>query len=54
MADKPDPLWDPDLPGDDELQRLTSLLGTYRHMPGCEGTQGLINGTRREKRDEMG
>ena len=34
MADKPDPLWDPDLPGDDELQRLTSLLGTYRHMPG--------------------
>lgn len=29
----PDPLWDPDLPGDRELERLTSLLGAYRHVP---------------------
>ncbi|WP_282278403.1 FecR domain-containing protein [Stenotrophomonas sp. PS02297] len=34
MGEKPDPLWDPDVPGDDALQRLTSLLGVYRHAHG--------------------
>ncbi|WP_254574836.1 hypothetical protein [Stenotrophomonas acidaminiphila] len=34
MVETPDPLWDPDLPGDRELERLTTLLGSYRHVPG--------------------
>ncbi|MQP75003.1 hypothetical protein CQ393_03725 [Stenotrophomonas sp. MYb238] len=34
MVETPDPLWDPDLPGDGELERLTALLGAYRHVPG--------------------
>lgn len=33
MVETPDPLWDPDLPGDTELERLGALLGTYRHVP---------------------
>ncbi len=33
MTGKPDPLWDPDLPGDEALERLESLLGGYRHVP---------------------
>lgn len=33
MIEKPDPLWDPDLPGDEELERLESMLGVYRHVP---------------------
>ncbi len=33
MSEKPDPLWDPELPGDAELDRLSSLLGAYRHVP---------------------
>lgn len=33
MVDRPDPLWDPALPGDDELVRLEALLGRYRHVP---------------------
>lgn len=34
MVETPDPLWDPDLPGDGELQRLAAMLGAYRHVPG--------------------
>jgi len=34
MVETRDPLWDPDLPGDGELERLTALLGAYRHVPG--------------------
>lgn len=34
MVETPDPLWDPDLPGDGELERLTAMLGAYRHVPG--------------------
>lgn len=33
MPQTPDPLWDPDAPGDEALQRLTSALGAYRHAP---------------------
>jgi hypothetical protein len=33
MTEKPDPLWDPDLPGDPDLERLASALGAYRHVP---------------------
>lgn len=33
MSETPDPLWDPALPGDEALQRLTSLLGAYRYAP---------------------
>lgn len=33
MVEKPDPLWDPDLPGDQALERLESMLGAYRHVP---------------------
>lgn len=33
MSETPDPLWDPDLPGDEALKRLTSLLGAYRYAP---------------------
>lgn len=33
MSKTPDPLWDPDLQGDEVLQRLTSALGTYRYAP---------------------
>lgn len=33
MIEQPDPLWDPDLPGDRDLERLESILGTYRHVP---------------------
>ncbi len=33
MVERPDPLWDPDLPGDKDLEQLASLLGTYRHVP---------------------
>lgn len=33
MNEKPDPLWDPDLPGDDTVERLAALLGAYRHVP---------------------
>ena len=33
MFERPDPLWDPALPGDEVLQRLTSLLGAYRYAP---------------------
>ncbi|PZR71168.1 MAG: hypothetical protein DI537_48380, partial [Stutzerimonas stutzeri] len=33
MSETPDPLWDPKLQGDETLQRLTSLLSTYRYVP---------------------
>ena len=33
MSKTPDPLWDPDLQGDEVLQRLTSALGAYRYAP---------------------
>lgn len=33
MIEQPDPLWDPDQPGDETLERLASLLGRYRHVP---------------------
>ena len=33
MTDQPDPLWDPDVPGDGELERLQQMLGVYRHVP---------------------
>lgn len=33
MTEKPDPLWDPALPGDESLKRLESLLSGYRHVP---------------------
>ena len=36
MTEKPDPLWDPDLPGDPDLERLASALGAYRHVPGTD------------------
>lgn len=36
MDEKPDPLWDPDLPGDAVLKQLESALGSLRHAPGTD------------------
>ncbi|MCA0392529.1 MAG: hypothetical protein LCH70_00180 [Proteobacteria bacterium] len=33
MIEQADPLWDPEQPGDETLERLSSLLGRYRHVP---------------------
>ena len=33
MIERPDPLWDPQQPGDVTLGHLASLLGRYRHVP---------------------
>ena len=36
MSERPDPLWDPQQPGDETLAHLASLLGRYRHVPASE------------------
>lgn len=54
MPETPDPLWDPALPGDEALQRLTSLLGAYRYaLPSDHAWSVRPPRTRRGRRRRM-
>lgn len=50
MDEKPDPLWDPDLPGDEVLKQLESTLGSFRHEPGTDRVWPRVPATARVRR----